>query len=144
MFEQSYDDRVSTWAHLRAQVENNHDPLNLVADFWRSAPYIPYNHKVDPYNQKSWPTPWEMILDNKYDDFTRALMMAYSLKFTNKFNKSVIYLKTLVDSAQNRTYNIVCVDDVWAINYNDNGPVTLDSIPDSFLVENVIEVVVPR
>jgi len=105
---------------------------------------VPYNHRVDPYNPKSWPTPWEIILENKYDDFTRALMMAYSLKFTNKFNKSVIYVKTLVDSAQNRSYNIVCIDETWAINYNDNIPVTMDSIPDSFLVENIIEVTIPR
>jgi hypothetical protein len=65
-------------------------------------------------------------------------MIAWTLKLTNKFNNSVIEVKTYVDKAKSKQYNIVCVEG-WAINYNDNGPVTVENIPDSFLLENLVE-----
>ena len=140
MFNKSIDDRLSSWAAHRAQLETCLDPFQEVIDFWRGAPFIPYNNKVDPHHQRSWPSPWEIIVDNKYDDFTRALLMAYSLKYTNRFKESVIHIRSIIDKNKSAYYNIVCVDDEWAINYNDNCPVSLNSIPDSFLVENLIEV----
>jgi hypothetical protein len=139
MFELPIDDRLSSWVLLRSELETHVDPLQYVFDFWKDAPYIAYNRKVDPYYQSSWPSPWEIIVENKYDEFTRALMIAYSLKFTKRFNDSVIELRTLVDNANNKCYNIVCVDNDWVINYADN-VVKFDIIPDTFLVENLIRV----
>jgi hypothetical protein len=77
-------------------------------------------------------------VENKYDDFTKAIMIAWTLKLTDKFNKSVIEVKTYVDKQGSKQYNIVCVDG-WAINYRDNGPVSIENIPDSFLLENIID-----
>jgi hypothetical protein len=108
------------------------------------APFIPYNRRVDPFNPRAWPTPWEIIVDNQYDDFTKALMMGYSLKFTQRFSNSAIELRTYIDKSKNLNYNIICVDDSWAINYKDNEPVLLKNLPDSFLVENLIEVKAQR
>lgn len=144
MFKLSADDRISSWATLRAQLETCEDPLQLTIDFWNDAPFIPYNRRVDPFNPRSWPTPWEIIVENQYDDFTKSLMMAYSLKFTQRFKNSAIELRTYVDKVKNLNYNIICVDDLWAINYKDNEPVLLKNLPDSFLVENLIEVKAQR
>jgi hypothetical protein len=66
-------------------------------------------------------------------------MIAWTLKLTDRFNKSVIMVKTYVDKSKSRQYNVVCVDDTWAINYIDNGPVPIENIPDSFLLENLVE-----
>ena len=140
MFKLDVDDRLSSWADLRAQLETCEDPFQTVTDFWYGAPYVPYNNQIDPFHQKAWPTPWEIILHNKYDDFTKALMMAYSIKFTQRFNNSVVELRTYIDKVKNAYYNIVCVDDLWAINYYDNAVIPVNLLPDSFLVENLIEV----
>jgi hypothetical protein len=139
MFDKSIDDRLSLWAQHRAQLNNSTSPFEDVWAFWSRAPYIPYNNKIDPYHRASWPSPWEIIVDNKYDDFTKAVMIAWTLKLTDRFNKSVIVVKTYVDKSKSRQYNIVCVDDTWAINYSDNGPVTIENIPESFLLENLVE-----
>jgi hypothetical protein len=144
MFNLPTEDRLSSWAAHRAQLEKSQDPFNETAEFWNNAPFIPYNQKIDPYNQRSWPTPWEIIVDNKYDDFTKAFMIACSIKFTQRFNKSSIQVRTLVDKAKSTCYNVVCIDDTWAINYKDNVAVPIDNIPDSFLIENLIEVNRPR
>jgi len=139
MFEKPVDERLSAWAVHRDLLDQSNDPIALTCDFWRFAPFIPYNKDIDPYNQKSWPTPWEIIVENRYDDFTKALMMAWSLKYTQRYKDSKIEIKTLVNRQKNCYYNIVCVDDQWALNYNDNGPEPLENIPDSFLLENLIE-----
>lgn len=138
MFKLGIDDRLSAWADLRSRLETDIDPLVTVDNFWRNAPFVPYNNKVDPFNPHYWPTPWEIIVENKYDDFTRALMIAYTLKYTKKFAESNITIQTLVDKDNNIQYNIVLIDEDWAINYADNGPVPRAEVPSSFSLENLV------
>ena len=142
MFNLSVEDKLSSWAGHRSALENSNDPFMDVFSFWNSAPFIPYNKNIDPYNKKDWPTPWEIIAENKYDDFTRAIMMAYSIKYTQRFKNSAIEVRTLVDKNKNHCFNVVCIDNEWAI--DDGGVIPLNSIPDSVLIENLIEVTVPR
>jgi hypothetical protein len=144
MFNLSAEDRLSSWADHRHHLENCEDPLTETFEFWKESPYIPYNNKIDPYNYRSWPTPWEIIVYNKYDDFTRTVMMAYSIKYTQRFEECLIEIRTLVDNKRSACYNIVCVDNEWAINYNDIGIIHMEEIPETFLVENLIEVGHPR
>jgi hypothetical protein len=140
MFDLPIEERLSAWVKLRNQIETDQDPFKLVSEFWYPAPFIPYNKLINPYNKKSWPTPWEIIVENQYDDFTKALMMAYSLKFTKKFNDNLIDIRICLDNSKNVYYNIVCIDDKIAINYKDFDAVPWESIRESFLVENLIEV----
>lgn len=144
MFDKTVDERLSAWAQHRVSLEKGDDPLTEVWEFWQQAPYIPYNRNIDPFNQRSWPTPWEIIVHNKYDDFTKALMMAWSLKYTERFKDERIEIKTLVNDHKTCYYNIVCVDNNWVLNYNDNGPVDVKNLPNTFLLENLIEVKTPR
>lgn len=144
MFNQPVDSRLTEWADHRRKLDEVEDPLQTVWDFWHLAPFTPHNKSVDPYYQKSWPSPWEIIVENKYDDFTKALMIGWTLKLTKKFKDSKIELRTLVDSARTRQYNLLYIDDNWVINYSDNGPILLPEVPDSFRLENLIEVSSPR
>ena len=144
MFNQTVESRLTEWANHRRQLDEAEDPLQEVWDFWHQAPFTPHNKNVDPYYQQSWPSPWEIIVDNKYDDFTKALMIGWTLKLTKKYQNSKIELRTLVDSACTRQYNLLYVDDNWVINYSDNGPISIPEVPDSFRLENLIEVSAPR
>ena len=144
MFNQPVDSRLTEWADHRRRLDEDSNPLQTVWDFWHLAPFTPHNRNVDPYYQQSWPTPWEIIVENRYDDFTKALMIGWTLKLTKKFKDSKIELRTLVDSNRTRQYNLLYIDDNWVINYSDNGPIPLPEIPDSFRLENLIEVGSPR
>jgi hypothetical protein len=144
MFNQPVDDRLTEWANHRRELDKANDPLQEVWDFWHRAPFTPHNRNVDPYYQQSWPSPWEIIEENKYDDFTKALMIGWTLKLTKKYQSSKIELRTLVDSTRTRQYNLLYIDDNWVINYSDNGPIPLPEVPDSFRLENLIEVSAPR
>jgi len=144
MFNKPIEKRLESWIDHRRNLDNSDDPLQDTWDLWHTAPFVPHNQKIDPYHNRSWPSPWEIIAENKYDDFTRALMIGWTLKMTQKFRDSAIEIKTLVDNDRSREYNIVCVDNTWVINYSDVGPVTVDSVPESFRLENLIELSPPR
>ena len=144
MFSQAVDERLSAWVSHRETLDNADNPLNELCEFWKNAPFLPYNRKIDPFCQRDWPTPWEIIVDNKYDDFTKALMMAWTLKYTKKFQDSKIEIKTLVNDQKKCYYNVVCVDNQWVLNFDDSGPVGAEIIPDSFYLENLIELGFPR
>ena len=124
---------------LKLSLAKELDPLSKIAEYWKDTPLIAFNHAVDPYNHRSWPTPWEIIYENKYDDFTKAIMIGNTLKLTNRYCNSVIQLRTYVDKLKNKLYNVVIIDETWLINYNDNGPVLIENLPESFLLENLIE-----
>lgn len=144
IFKQSLDKRLESWSNLRKGLDQSPDPLQDVWEYWKQAPFIPVNTKIDPYCQNKWPSPWEIIADNVYDNFTMALMIGWTLKLTNKFSNSNITIKIVVDNCKDLEYNLVYVDDSWVINYNDNGPVEIDNLPNSFLLQNQIEVFCPR
>jgi len=139
MFEKNIDDRLSAWAQHRNDLDQSTTPLQDVWEFWRTAPYIPYNNKIDPNFQFGWPNPWDIIVHNKYDDFTKALMIGWTLKLTKTFKTSLIELIIYVDNNTGLNYNVICVDKHWVINYNDNGPVLFEELSTSLLLENLVE-----
>jgi hypothetical protein len=144
MFDLAVDDRLSVWANFRESIGTSNNPLQDTAIFWSLAPFTVHNHYVDPYYQASWPTPWEIIVENRYDDFTKAVMIGYTLLFTDRFKDSDIQIKTLVDTAGKKLYNVVYVDEKWVLNYDDNQVVLASNIPSLYSLENLVELKRPR
>jgi hypothetical protein len=144
MFNLDVDDRLTAWLNLRNHINDSSDPLKDAVEFWSSTPFTAYNHHIDPYYPASWPTPWEMIVHNKYDDFTKAVMIGYTLLLTDRYKNSSVQIKTLVDTNLKRLYNIACVDDMWALNYDDGNVVPLSNIPSLYSLENLVELKRPR
>jgi len=144
MFTLEVEDRLSAWSDLRKHLDLSNDPLQDVVTFWSDIPFTPHNHNIDPYYQESWPTPWEIIADNRYDDFTRAIMIGYTLLLTEQYKNSDVQIKTLIDTEFKRLYNVVYVDDTWALNYDDNKVVSANNIPTLYRLENLIGLKRPR
>ena len=144
MFKESVDARLSDWANLRKKIETAKDPYRVLIEFWKQAPLIVHNHKVDPYDFKSWPTPWEILAENKYDDFTLALMMAYSLKLTERFRKDSVKIKTMVDYSKTKLYNLVFVNEDKVLNYVQDTSISPVDIDSQLYIENIVDVTFPR
>lgn len=148
MFKESIDNRLSLWARSRLKIDESdsttQDILTDLWEIWRHAPFIPYNNKIDPYFEYGWPTPWDILVENKYDEFTRALMIGWTLKLTKKFKNSKINIKLLLDNSKPCRYNVVTVDDIWVLNYSDLGPVLAQDLPPSLITENVIDLAPPK
>ena len=144
MYKKTPDERLSEWAELRKELPTLDDPLTSVIEFWADFRTIIHNHNVNPHHPADWPTPWEIIYENKYDDFTIALMMAYTLKLSESFKNSKVEVRTMVDSAQTRLYNLVYVDDNDVLNYESSRAVKAHELNNSLYLENLVEVVFPR
>ncbi len=144
MFNLSLDQRLDFWLNFRKSLEKSLDPLQETWDLWRSAPFIPNNHKIDPYFPASWPSPWEIIELNRYDDFTKALMISWTLKLTELGRNWYIEIRTVIDNDNTRQYNLVYIENSWVLNFEDQGAVKQEFVPESFRLENLIEVRAPR
>lgn len=140
MFKKDPDERLSEWKTLRDKVDEQPEALNMVAEFWSQAPMVSHNHKIDQYNPKSWPTPWEIIVDNRYDDFTLGIMIGYTLRLTKKYSNSKIELRTMVDENRTKLYNLVYIDDNMVLNYDRWKSIQAENIPDSFSIENLVDI----
>lgn len=144
MFYQPVDERLSSWLEFRRCLEDSDTPLEDVQKFWNNAPFIPYNRRIDPFHKSSWPTPWEILQTNQYDDFTKSLMMGWTLKLTKKFKDSLVEIKTAVDKDKHREYNLVYIDNKVVLNFSDDSPVTIDSIPGELYLKNMVVLDSPR
>jgi len=144
MFHKSPDERLSAWKSLREQINESDTPLEAVAEFWGDVPLISYNHLIDQYNPKSWPTPWEIIVENRYDDFTLGVMIGYTLKLTEKFANSKIEVRTMVDESRTKLYNLVYIDNNMVLNFDKWQAITAEKIPNSFLLENLVDISMSR
>jgi hypothetical protein len=138
------EDRLGAWAEFRQSLVNSTDVLNDIAEFWSKVKLIPFNHVIDPYNQSSWPTPWDIIAENKYDELTLAIMIGYTIKLSEAYKDNTVTVRTLVDSTRTRVYNLVYVDDTYVLNYDRNSVVKAQDIDDSFFLENLVELARPR
>lgn len=143
MAAQTVDQQLSAWINLRQQLDKIDNPLQAVIDFWKEKYTTAYNKSIDPYNQRSWPSPWDIISENVYDDFTIAVMIGYTLLLTEKFAKSNVQIKTMVDKDQTKLYNLVYLDDEYVLNC-DLEPIKAQNIPDSFRLENLVILQRPR
>ena len=138
------EERLGAWTAFRYGLKQSDDILQDIVEFWQNTKTIPFNHRIDPYNQNSWPTPWEIISENIYDDLTLAIIIGYTIKLTDQYKDSKIEIRTLVDIHRTRLYNLVYVDDMYVLNYDRNQVVDAKCITDSFFIENLVELARPR
>lgn len=104
-----YEYRLRSWAELRKNLKE----LDLaqrcieIDRFWQRAPMI--DHYLHPDLMDEWPTPWQLINDNMYCEYARALGMIYTFFLLDTKNIELVDAKddnsneivlVLVDSAK--------------------------------------------
>jgi hypothetical protein len=83
-----------------------------VDKFWQQCPIL--NHYIHPADVVDWPTPWELLNDNTYCYYTRALGMIYTLLLLG--NKDIELLDAIDDN--NNEVVLVLVDNrKYVLNY---------------------------
>lgn len=131
MFEKhKYEDRLLVWADFRQHIETSDNPIQDTIDFFEQSPTV--SIATDPYNQSTWPSPWELIEENQYCSFLKLLGICYTLQLTERFNQSqiVIYIATDVENSSTLYYLEL---NNFVLGYN-NGEVFInDSFPRSLV-----------
>jgi hypothetical protein len=78
-FQCDYPTRLKNWYNLRENLKDK-DLQTICVEtdkFWQYCPMI--NHYLHPIDMATWPTPWELLHENNYCQYARALGMVYTL-----------------------------------------------------------------
>lgn len=75
----NYHERLQAWYKLRENLQNQSlDTICLEVDaFWQQCPIV--NSYLHPNDVKNWPDPWQLLSDNMYCEYAKALGMSYTL-----------------------------------------------------------------
>lgn len=112
MFDKTYEVRLQSWSDFRSTLETTDDALQTAIDQYATAPIV--SIQTDPWEQDTWPTPWELVLENQYCDFCRLLGICYSLQLTDRFSTSTFEIHIAVDKEKEKTYYLLFVDEYVA------------------------------
>lgn len=113
MFELNFEDRLAEWHGFRQGLEYSITPIEDTVDFYKSAPRVSLN--CDPWDPKTWPTPWELLEENVYCDCCILLGLCYTMSLTEKFAESKFELMIIIDQNTDNGYEYLLVVDDTAI-----------------------------
>jgi hypothetical protein len=124
VFNNSANERLTEWKKFRDTLETSNTPFDDVAEFWSHAPFV--SDFLDPNNSTSWPDPWHLILDGRFDDLAITLGMLYTILLTQRFTiiNCEIHM-SIVSNNQSPTYWLT-IDGDKVLNYHYKQVVTVD------------------
>lgn len=106
MFDKPYEARLALWRDFREALATDPDPIQTCIDFWANAPEVLI--QADPYNQETWPEPWQMIEENIFCPFVKILAICYTLQLTECFSRSEFEIH--ITQANNQIKYILTID----------------------------------
>jgi len=107
--------RLQRWRCLRkeiVEITKIEKQLRVVIDFWKTTPLG--TTAIDPYTPSTWPSPWEMLDMNNYDENVVGLCIAYTLYYSD-IPCRILHVQNVEN---NEIKLIVLVDDIHILNYN--------------------------
>lgn len=108
-----YYARLREWFKLKESLIDQGLPIicTEVDKFWQRVPISTYY--LHPDDIEDWPNPWELINDNNYCYYGRALGMVYTLLLLGI--KDIDFVEALDDNNENVV--LVIVDDKFILNH---------------------------
>jgi hypothetical protein len=110
MFNKKFEDQLRDWNAFRRSLEISPTPIEDTIDFYSKAPMV--SHQVDPYDSSSWLTPWELLKDNKYCEFSKILAICYTLQLTDKFMDDDFEIHIIADREKSETNYLLFIRDL--------------------------------
>lgn len=134
IFNKPSKQRLRAWHDFRQQLETSSDPLNDVANLYSHAPAVKIYS--DPYDQATWPTPWELLEENEYCPFNQTLAVAYSLKLTNRFKEWRPKIAITVDNEDKCVYYLLYHRDK-VYGYKKHAWIPVEMLPTSLTAKKI-------
>ena len=109
-----FEARLRSWAKLREEILSLDSISQVIKidEFWQKSPI--QNHYLHPDYIKDWPTPWQLLSDNVFCYYARALGIVYTLLLLGKKN---IDLVDAVDDNSNEVVLVLVDDAKYVLNY---------------------------
>jgi hypothetical protein len=108
-------DRLTFWKNFRDRLEKSENPFDDVVILWSQAPFV--NHYLNHGEPKSWPDPWRLIIDGKFDDLAICLGMLYTLTLTERFIDLDYEIHMSILPNNNEKKFFLVVDNCRVLNY---------------------------
>ena len=126
-----YETRLRSWVDLRNKLLRQpiFDQIIEIDKFWQRVPM--QQHYLHTDYMQDWPTPWELLSDNTYCYYARALGMIYTLLLLG--NKSI----ELVEAKDDNSNEVVLV-------LVDNAKYVLNYWPDTVVNNHINDFVITR
>lgn len=109
-----YETRLRAWATLREKIPQL--PIDQrcveIDNFWQRVPLMTHYLHTDYIND--WPDPWQLISDNLYCYYGRALGMIYTLILSDTKN---IELVEAIDDNNNEVVLVLVDNAKYVLNY---------------------------
>lgn len=128
-----YESRLRSWVQLREKIQSLSLKEKCIAvdEFWQRTPIS--NHYLHTDYIREWPDPWQLINDNMYCPYARALGMIYTLLLTD--TKSIELVEAIDDNSNEVV--LVLVDSAkYVLNYWP-GTVVNNSITDFKIIKTL-------
>ena len=130
----NYEQRLSEWSAFREGLEDSKDPLQDVIDYYNKIPRSKLG--VDPWDQSTWPTPWELLAQNSICDLTNSLGVCYTLQLTNRFSRSEFEIHIVMDYSNEELCYPVCINNS-VLCYKYNEVVQKTELPTHFVSQRI-------
>jgi hypothetical protein len=76
--------RLSSWYDFRQKIANLpiEQAVQMTNELWMTAPISNPYYTAD--HSDEWPNPWQLVVDNTYDDIAKTLGMLYTITLSHK------------------------------------------------------------
>lgn len=133
----SFEDRLLSWSILRTKIKSSTNFLDDLTQAYNRL--IRQSIQYDPWNQKDWPTPWEIIYNNKYCEFTIILAMGYTLQYSARDSKQKREIWITKNTAANRSKYLLRTDNKLLGYTEDLSAIEPNTLPETEIVQKIFE-----
>jgi len=105
------DDRLHEWKLFRSSLDalTFEQALQKTVSLWSFAPIVA--HYLDRIDPACWPTPWELVSENNFDDIGKAVGMIYTLSLSSHRKNHSFQLLSASTNSGLENYNLVSIDE---------------------------------
>ena len=109
-----YETRLRSWVDLRNKLLNQPtlDQIIEIDRFWQRVPT--QTHYLHADFIKDWPDPWQLLFDNTFCNYSRALGMIYTLLLLGTKNIELVEAK---DDNSNEVVLVLVDNAKYVLNY---------------------------
>jgi hypothetical protein len=131
------EERLRNWRDLRKSLTNDlteKEHLEKISEYWSQCPL--QNMIIDPYNPKTWMTPWELINYGQFCKHTVGYLIEQTLLFTESdyWNDQRVQLVLIKDVAISDIALVVVIDNEFVLNYNYRSIINYKSIENQITI----------
>jgi hypothetical protein len=105
VFDLCGNERLTEWKKIRDSLQGSDNPYLDVLNIWKKAPLV--NQYLNPNDPKSWPDPWHLVLDNRYDELALALGIVYTLGLSERFMSAKIEIHMSIEDLNENNFFVI-------------------------------------